>query len=414
MIRKIISYLPLLGLLFLVATLPFPFGPMQRLALYVSATGYLLDYVVSQRWQSFRWTKEKWVYVAFIAFFALTPIRQLFDSQLTSYYKFEIEHYMPFLIFGMVGILGMNDRLKVRYFAYVMLLVCLGIFAYVLYRVGFTTFFESANRILIFNMIRQKINSHMIINLYCNTALICGCYTLFQRNITKTERILTFVACGLVFLFTMLSEGRVGVATTCLLFVIMVIYSCWKYNKKLLLPLLLLSVAISGYFISHHERMSTMRAFEDPRMAIWEYSWDMIKQKPVFGYGVSSYSIEYAENAMHDERVQSYVNFIMNVPLFQGQKLSVMMMHPHNSFFKAWLEFGAVGVVLLVLCLTLPLFLYPPRKRFFLGLFLMVFTFQSMFEIIGIHVPITLLTLMVLVFHYSIDFAFDTLPSSDS
>ncbi len=404
MIRKIISYLPLIGLLSLVATLPFPFGPMQRIALYMSAIGYLLDYVINQRWQSFQWTKEKWVYVAFIAFFSLTPIRQLFDSQLTPYYKFEIEHYMPFLIFGVVGILGMNGRLKVRYFAYVMLLVCFGIFGYVLYQVGFTTFFESANRILIFNTIRREINSHMVINLYCNTALICGCYTLFQRNITRTERILTALSCCLVFLFTMLSEGRIGVATTCLLLVIMVVYSCWKYNKKLLIPLLIISVAISGYFISHHERMSKMHAFEDPRMAIWDYSWDMIKQKPIFGYGASSYSIEYVENAIKDERLQSYLSFILTVPLFQGQKLSVMMMHPHNSLLKAWLEFGILGVILLALCLSLPVFLFPPRKRFFLGLFLMVFTFQSMFEIIGIHVPITLLTLMVLVYHYSIDF----------
>ncbi len=401
MIRQITSYLPLLGILFLVATLPFPFGPVQRIALYVLAIGYVLDYVVNQRWKALRWTKEKWMYVAFILFFALTPIRQLFDSQMTCYFHFEMEHYMPFLIFGLVGILGVSDKLRVRYLAYVMLLVCLGIFGYVLYQVGFSTFFESTDRVLIFNVVRREINSHMVINLYCNTALICGGYTILQRNVSKMERILTGIACCLVFLFVMLSEGRIGVATTCALLVLFVVYASWNYQRKLLLPMLILCVSVSGYFISTHDRMQHKRVVDDPRMEIWAFSWKMIKAEPVWGYGVSTYSKVYAEEAVKEAGLQSYLNFVASLPQFIKEGKTVRNMHPHNSFLKAWLEFGIFGPLILFSCFILPLVLFAKNKRFFVGLFLMVYGLQAMFDIMGIHIPVTLFVVVLLVFHYS-------------
>ena len=112
-----VSYLSMVGLLALLATMPFHYGEAQRIALYWIAATYPLDYILNARWRGWRWTQAKWTYVAFIAFFCLIPIWQLFDPIYTSLYQFTIERYMPFLVVGVCGFAGLTDKFRIEYAA---------------------------------------------------------------------------------------------------------------------------------------------------------------------------------------------------------------------------------------------------------------------------------------------------------
>ena len=117
-IKNSISYLPVIGFLFLIASLPFYYGWFQRAALYILGVSYVIDYVINQRWKDWHWSKNKWVYVAFIGFFLLIPLRQCCDENITSLFSKTIQNYLPFLIFGICGIIGITNKLQEIIFNY--------------------------------------------------------------------------------------------------------------------------------------------------------------------------------------------------------------------------------------------------------------------------------------------------------
>ena len=121
-IKNSISYLPVIGFLFLIASLPFYYGWFQRAALYILGVSYVIDYVINQRWKDWHWSKNKWVYVAFIGFFLLIPLRQCCDENITSLFSKTIQNYLPFLIFGICGIIGITNKWRMEYATWIMLL----------------------------------------------------------------------------------------------------------------------------------------------------------------------------------------------------------------------------------------------------------------------------------------------------
>ncbi len=399
MLKKIISYLPVIGLLMVVATLPFRFGAVQRISLFFAGISYILDYVVNKRWQGWQWKQEKWVYVCFIALFAIIPIRGLFDIGITRFFVSEIEHNLPFLVFGIVGILGMSKLSRVRYYAYVMIAVSIGMYLYVFIMMGQEELVMDS-WIMTFNTIRRRINSHMIVNMYCNTALILCFYSLMQKDTPKIAKVLLSIGVMGIFLATMISEGRIGVVTTSLIVLACIMYATWRYKRKWLAPLMLLGLIIIGTLVSLHPRLhETLYGGPNPRRAIWNNAWKMIRQEPIVGYGAATYETAYYEHAVADPQVQEhFIQHFIKWPGFDVVLQSIKGMHPHNAFLTLWLEYGIIAPVLLLTILLLPFLLYPHGKRLYVGLFCLSFFFQCMFEPLGIHLSTTLLTLILFIF----------------
>ena len=179
-VKNGVSYLPMIGLLLLVAALPFQYGWVQRTALYILGISYPIDYILNRRWQGWHWTRDKWVYVVMILLFLLTPIWQLFDpTPSTDYYQFQLHQRSAFVWVSIAGLLGFSPRLRTRDVGVVMLLT--GIYMLVTTLYGYLHCDLPIWTLRNFNYYRaHHINSHMVMNLYMNTALIFGALGLNQ------------------------------------------------------------------------------------------------------------------------------------------------------------------------------------------------------------------------------------------
>ena len=60
--KQIISYLPFICILLIVALFPFQYSAVHRIALYTMAVTYGFDYGVNRRWREWRWSISKVVY----------------------------------------------------------------------------------------------------------------------------------------------------------------------------------------------------------------------------------------------------------------------------------------------------------------------------------------------------------------
>ena len=66
------------------------------------------------------------------------------------------------------------------------------------------------------------------------------------------------------------------------------------------------------------------------RLRMWAYSWDLIRQAPIFGHGFDA--------------SRAFDQLTFQAP--DGRDIPVMSMHPHNIGLQIWLETGLVGVCL--------------------------------------------------------------------
>ena len=68
------------------------------------------------------------------------------------------------------------------------------------------------------------------------------------------------------------------------------------------------------------------------RLRMWDYSWQLIQQAPLFGHGFDSARV--------------FDDLTFRAP--DGRDITVMSMHPHNIGLQIWLETGFIGVLLAV------------------------------------------------------------------
>ena len=150
--------------------------------------------------------------------------------------------------------------------------------------------------------------------------------------------------------------------------------------------------------VSSHKRIAPNALNSDPRSIIWEVTIELIKEKPFFGYGASKGRQKFVEAGMNNQEfVDRYAGpFIINNPLCNGEK-GLSMMHPHNLFLETLLEFGIVGLTVLLFLLFFPLTTGEINKRIYIWMFIGAFSIQAMFETLGNHLlPILFVLIVVL------------------
>lgn len=72
----------------------------------------------------------------------------------------------------------------------------------------------------------------------------------------------------------------------------------------------------------------------DIRVHIWNKSWQMLLQHPIFGFGLTSFHDSFQAFTLHQ------INF--------DEFITPLAVHPHNIFLYTWFLFGIVGVLALV------------------------------------------------------------------
>lgn len=384
-----------------ISAIPFGWSDYQRVALYVLGIGYVVDYAVNLRWQSLSWDRSKWIYVVLLAFVAMFFIREWCDpTPLTHYAESQFHLHEWFLYIGIAGILGFSDKLQLKHVAYVMLatsivmlLTCGWLYLFTEEHLDWSPFYR-------FNILRREyINSHMVMNLYINTAMILG-FAVLRDEPSRWRRIVLVLSILIAWLFILLSDGRIGQATSFIILFVCGLVAIPRqhwYIGALVGTFFAIGV---GVFMMNNPRVSMAHAVNDPRMVIYDFSWRMIQKKPIAGYGLSTLSVQYIEETYQDSAM--YHGFIeshlQTVPEFAQLGKTMQTHHAHNAFLHYWLIFGIAGPLMLVALLVAAACLPVEKKyRIYLWLFLLAIVIQGMTEPIGQHLKPQFITLILLV-----------------
>ncbi len=102
------------------------------------------------------------------------------------------------------------------------------------------------------------------------------------------------------------------------------------------LSVLILSLFVSGVFILY----SLKKDSANGRLLIWKVSSEMIKEKPAFGHGYGMFQAKYMDYQ---------AEYFKNNPHSRYALLADNVKHPFNEFIKLTVEFGIVGLIVVLL-----------------------------------------------------------------
>lgn len=349
----ITSWMLILSIGFLIATLPFGYTSALRTANYLLLGTYIIDYVVSGVYKDWSWRNntKKWLFVAMIAFFLLQLIFYPFETNL-DYFNQILEDRLSFLVIGIIGILGVNKRVKLEYAEWVYIgvaFICSAILLTLCLRTMPDNYYSlqvyMANRRIFY------FSNHMLFNIFTNVAII---FTFHLLNKYKNPWVRAALITALLTMIVTISfsEGRIGLAcayaVTLFLFSIML----WKWRRWSIIIILIPLLGLSAV-IFNNEKFSTQRLDKEPRKIIWAETIKNIKDNPLgLGASTAAYktlkSIEELENRgeLYDETVHKAV-----------VERSVYGAHAHNQYLQSTLEYGPIGGLLLLTLFILPIFI---------------------------------------------------------
>ena len=399
--KQIISYLPFICILLIVALFPFQYSAVHRIALYTMAVTYGLDYGVNRRWREWRWSISKVVYIAFCLFSLLTPIWQLFDPLKTNLYPATFNAFSPFFVIGVAGLMGMTDKIRMDYLAWLMLSVCVAICVYMGYHATFDPV-RGADWLYSFNWYREKhINTHMVVNLYFNMSVILGALVLFDSSHTRTEKILTALLLLPVLFALLVTEGRVGLLTMVVIVFALMLYYALRIRQWWMAVVIAVFCAGAGIYLANNKRMQQAYQTKNPRIELWKESFRMIQERPIAGYGVCSAREEYVKRVLANDYLKNaYVVAEVEInPDFQCDGVvQYEMMHPHNAVLESWMRYGIVGLLLCLFCLFSPMCMRLGKYQIYLTLCALAFFIQALFESFGNNLQPLFLASMVFLF----------------
>lgn len=396
----VISYLPVVSMLALVATLPFYYGACQRMALYCLGVTYLVHYIYNRCWESLRWDRTSWVFLAMILWFLITPLWQLWDpTPPTYFYHRQIDARIPFLLVGLAGLLGGLKRLRAEWVGWLMLTMGVVVGAISLYYMYTGGFLREGWDYYIAEVRAAHINSHMVLNLYQNGAIILGYYIL-SRPYRWWVKLLTGLLIVLNMAVVITSFGRTGMLTMLLLLAVYLFVLLWQYRKAVAVVVgcLVLVGGLTAFLQSRRFEGNFVK--EDSRWIIWDYSMQLIRERPVVGYGLSTLSEVYVNSTSSHETMQrDFIDAYINNPgyLWCNMPKTMEIVHPHNVFLEYWLEAGIFGLLAVAFFFATLAMMPTKKQRLYVWMFALALLMQFMFEPIGSHLRPMFISLMVLI-----------------
>jgi len=397
---KIINFINLFSVFFLITQLPIYYGKLQRLAIIAFLASYLIEFVLEKRWAQFKWNKTQWIFVLFIGYFFLTLIYAPFEV-VPNYLSRILEIRLPFILTGIIGLFGVNKLYKLKYFAYAFIITSLLMISYLIfYKIGYFVFLHDQKREFLLEMVRkQSINSHMIFNYFLNVSLIFTFYLLSAKNKFKYSIIFKFLAAfsGLIiYVILLMSEGRLGFLMANLIVFVMIFHLLWKWHKILAIFIGLALFCGMGYAISHHNRINKNEVTHEPRLIVWKLASEVIKAKPIFGNGASTGANIFMDKLASCKELNVGPQDVLGEAIYSRRLLGA---HAHSQFIMTVIEFGFFGLIIFLFMNLFPLFVMPPKLRIYIVMFIVISCAQLLTDIYfsGI-TPLTYALLMVLFF----------------
>lgn len=340
--------------------------------LYLFFGSFIVEVFLEKRWQNIRWDKNTIYFSIILIFFILGFIYAPFDGR--EYFWHHMESRYPLFGFSVVGILGLNKYYKLSYLFKTMIITSVVAILFLFFKIGIVEFVLSPNRNILFTQARiEYVNAHMGFNLFLNISLVGIWYicSLSWRRIPKYTRYLYVLAMCIIFFVLSISEGRSGFLASIFLLFSFLAIEVWRRRKilgfvmALVLPL---ALAFAG---SHHNRIAHNALKNEPRLAFWHSAAELIEKKPILGYGINNAQIAFDQVNMK-YTTPEYREFWTNQGLW--------FIDTHNQYIQTTLEFGLVGLVLLLLVYLGPIVIVDSNRRL-LSLYLIgLCAYQSMFD----------------------------------
>ncbi len=346
-IPSVCSYFHIVCTLFLFCCIPFYYSIFTQYALIFFFSSFVIDYIASKRWkEGFKWNYSRVISVFLLLQIGLLFIFSLFEQE-PRYLSTLYEYRMSFLGFGIVGLLGVSNKFKVRYFAYstIIAVIVLLISLYNVIPDWFDNLVTLNEKLKIIRHLRGiNICSHMTINIFfcVGMALFAKLFTISHKAVEKVFCVLMIV---LYYIFVMLSEGRMGMLNASLLLGFILLRSC--LNKvRFLLPLfiiLAMMVASGVYYVYTNDAIKSNISVlnkTNPREFIWKEAVNKIKKSPIIGVGASTNAAEFKDILLKNQDLIKTERFLLS----HLEKDHVYGMHPHNQIMQSWQEYGIIGL----------------------------------------------------------------------
>jgi len=368
---SILNYFNLISALFLTSSLIYDY-PYQKIAFYLFFSSYLIEVIVGKKWRNFCLDKKSIYYLIMIFFFLLAWMYFPFEHS-SKYFSRLIEKRLPILGFAIVGLLGVNNKYKLQYFLNTFIISAIIAITYLIFiRIGITEFISNPLRNDIFARERiLYVNSHMQFNFYLNISLICiwFIFTQFWTKLFLIIKCLYLIALTMIFSILSISEGRSGFIVGILLMLCFIFFEIWKRKKMIgliiaiTIPLLLVSIA------SQQRRMSKQNLESEPRIFLWESAVSVIKEKPLFGNGISDAQELFDVARTHYQTIEYRENW-------KDSKL----LDSHNQYLQTSMEFGVIGLMILLFIYIFPIIIADKKKKALSILLLFLCAYQSVFD----------------------------------
>jgi O-antigen ligase len=332
----------------LFGAIPFYYSPFIQYGLIFFFVSFVVDYLASKRWQEgFKWNISRVVSALILLQFVLLFIFSFFEKD-TRYLSTFYEMRTAYLGFGIVGLLGVSDKFKVRQFAYASALTMVS-FLIILYNV-LPEWIANVNNIqeklLVISQVRAlEICSHMTLNIF-----LCVGMILFSKVISmsknKLEKAFSVFMILVFYFLIMTSQGRVGLINANIVLACILIR--FTINKlKYLIPTLVAILSVVSILVililsdSPIKNEISVLNRTNPREFIWKDGVDLIKESPIVGLGASTNALRVKEKLLSNEELCNVEDFL----IMHLKQEHVFGMHTHNQVMQSWQEYGLIGLV---------------------------------------------------------------------
>jgi len=371
-IKQTVNYINLFSCILLVAT-SICYYPVQKIAFFLFFISYFIEFVTDKKWEKIAFNKKSIYFLVMAFFFLLSFIYYPFENT-SKYFTWLVGRRLAILGFAFVGFFGVNSKYKLNYFlnAYIISSI-IAILFIIFYRIGIVNFILNPEREMIFTIERiATINSHMVFNLYLNISLVSIWYILTRswRRTAYWKLFLYIVALTNIFSILSISEGRSGFMTGILLMLGFIFYEIWKRKKMIgiivgfLVPFLFVGI------VSQQKRMSENDIRTEPRIFLWKAAVSVIKEKPVFGYGISNAQEQFDIARSKYETEQ-----------FRKDWHQIRILTSHNQFLQTTMEFGVFGLLILLFLYLYPIFIADKNRSIFALFIIFPCFYESLFDV---------------------------------
>lgn len=367
-----INYINLLSALYLAASSIY-YYQVQKIGFILFFSSYIIEVFLEKKWKNILFNKQTLFFGVLLLFFSLALIYYPFDSE--KFFAKLMDKRFPLFGFGLVGLLGVNKKFKLSYFLNVFVISSVIAITTIIFRgAGLFDFLKGEAGGVNFSIFRiEYVNEHMMFNFFLNISFIGVWYILSRRwkLIHWAVRILYLLSTLLIVYTLAISEGRSGFLAGIFISGGFIFYEIWRRNRKIGFVAFISIPIMLGYMILHQDRISNMQIKSENRVFLWVAALPVIQEKPVFGHGISQAQEKYnIQRIKHQsEELKDYLDSHNN-----------QLIDCHNQYLQTTMEFGVVGLLLLLFIYGFPLFVINKQRRILSILFILLSMYQSIFD----------------------------------